>query len=160
MGGGEGCHGARAKDQRGLAAQVFGVEALQGLVEGEGHHGGAGLVDIGLGVDALAGPQRGLRQRVDARADRALLRGGLVGAAHLADDLLLAYHHGIQAGGHGHQVLGRGVGIAHVEVVAQLLLSHAGNLGEHAHDFLHAGVEGVGDGVDLHAVAGGDDHGL
>ena len=160
VGGGEGRHGARTKDQRSLAGQVPGVEALQGLVEGERHHGGAGLVDIGLGVHALARPQRGLRQRVNARADRALLGSGLIGAAHLADDLLLAHHHRIQAGGHGHEVLGRGVGIAHVEVVAQLLLAHARHLGEHAHDFLHAGVEGVGDGVDLHAVAGGNNHRL
>ena len=57
-------------------------------------------------------------------------------------------------------MLSDGVGIAHIEIGAQLLLLHPGNVSEVAHDILDPGVERVGDGVYLEAVAGGDNHRL
>ena len=160
VGGRKRGHRPGAEHQRGLALQILRIEALQCLVKGEGHHRDAGLVDLRFRVHALACTQRGLRQGVDARANRALLGGGLVGRTHLADDLLLAHHHRIQAGGNGHEVFRGGIGIAHVEVIAQLFLIDLGDFLKHPDDVLHAGVEGIGHRIDLEAVARGNDHRL
>ncbi len=94
------------------------------------------------------------------RAHRALLLCFLVAGAHLADNLLLADHHGIQARGHAHHMFGSRVGVADIEVAAQLFGAHAGNLSKHVDNVLNPGVESVGDGVHLQPVTGGDDHGL
>ena len=90
-------HRACAQDEHALAREIFPAHAAQRLIKSKGDHGGARLIDLGFGMHPLAGAQRGLRQRMDARADGSLLRSKLVGGAHLADDLLLPYHHRVQA---------------------------------------------------------------
>ena len=86
--------------------------------------------------------------------------GGGVRATHLAEHLLLADHRGIQAAGHREQVLDGRFGIAHVGVFGEIAQPHAGMLREHLPDHREAAVEGLDDGVDLDAVAGGQHHRL
>ena len=153
-------HGPGAQHERRPAAEVLPAVLLPRLVQGEGDHGGAGLVDLCFGVDALAHVQGRLRQRVQARSDGALVVGLLVGGAHLADDLLFADDHGIQARGHHHHVFGGRVGVAHVQVAAQGFYVDAGDLLQDVQDVADAGVERVGGRVDLEPVTGRDDHRL
>ena len=153
-------HRACAEHERRFPLEGVRAHRLHRLIEREGHHGRPGIVDRRLGVDALAGVQRRLRQRMKRRADRAALRRILVGGAHLPDDLLLSHHHGVQAGSDPHEVLGGGIGIADVQVPAQLSDIHAGEALQHAQHVVHARVEGIRDRVHLEPVARGDDHRL
>ena len=49
------------------------------------------------------------------------MAGAVPGGLHLAEDLALAEHGGVEAGGHGEQVLGSAGVVERVEVVAQVL---------------------------------------
>lgn len=104
--------------------------------------------------------QGALREVVDHAAGDLVLVGGGVGAADLPEDLLLAHDHGIQARGHGEQVLDGGLGVAHEGVLAQIVDGEPGAGAQDVGDGFQSGVEGLDDGVDLDAVAGGDDHDL
>ena len=136
------------------------VEDLGGPVQRHRHHGGAGGVDAGLGVDALAHVEGLLGEPVQGRSGGADVGGRLVGGADLPDDLLLAHDHRVQARGHGEQVLGRRLRVAHVQMTAQFVHGEAGVLREQGHHVVERGVERLGRGVHLDAVAGGDDHRL
>ena len=83
-----------------------------------------------------------------------------IGATHLPEHLLFADHRGIQPAGHREQVLDGCLGVTHVGVFGQVAQAHAGMLGEHLTDDREATVEGLDDGVDLDAVAGGQHHRL
>ena len=101
-----------------------------------------------------------VQQAVQPAAERAAILGGGVGGLELAQDLRLADHHGIQAGGHAEQVMDGVAAFVPVEV----RLDGVGT------DGLVIGQEGIDDGLrvgavvggdrDLHAVAGGEDHGF
>jgi hypothetical protein len=75
----------------------------------------------------------------------------------LAQNLRLAHHHGIQAGRHPEQVPHRLVVLIAVEVRFQHRSVQAEALGEEARQFRLQAVVGH---QQLHAVAGGKDHGL
>ena len=104
-------HLAGADDQG-----VLVVEPLEDLL-GEVGHGHAGdahapLLDAGLRGHAPGDLHRGLKGRVGQRPGRLLLHGKLVGLLDLGEDLRLAHHHAVQAGGHAEQVLhGLAVGV-------------------------------------------------
>jgi hypothetical protein len=89
-----------------------------------------------------------------------VLRGQLDGRTHLAEDLVLADHHRVEAGRHREQVAHRTVLVVHVQVLGQLMRRHAAVPREQLADGGDAGVESVHVGVYLHPVAGGDDERL
>ena len=152
-------HRAGADDDRGAARP--GRPSLRvGHAERHRHHRGARGVDAGLGVHPLADRQRALGQLVQGATDGVVGLGGGVGAADLAEHLLLADHRGVQAAGHREQVLDGRLGVAHVGVFGEVAQRHAGVFGEHLTDDRQAAVEGLDDRVDLDAVAGGQHHGL
>ena len=131
-----------------------------GHAERHRHHRRARGVDPGLGVHPLADRQRALRQLVQGAPDGVVGLGGRIGAADLAEHLLLADDRRVQAAGHREQVLDGRLGVAHVGVLGQVVERHAGVLGQHLADHRKAAVEGLDDGVDLDAVAGGQHHRL
>ena len=131
-----------------------------GHAERDGDHRGARGVDAGFGVHPLADRQRALGQLVQGPADGAVGLGGGVGATDLAEHLLLADDGRIQAAGHREEMLDGGLAVADVGVFGEVGDRHAGLVGEHLADGRQAAVEGVDDGVDLDAVAGGEHHGL
>ena len=115
---GERTHRPRADDQRAPAGQR--AEHRLGAVDRDRHDGGAGLVDAGVGVRALADAQRRLGQVVQHRADRAGLGRQRVRRAQLAEDLGLTDDHRVEPRGDGEHVLGGRFGEVDVEVVGQL----------------------------------------
>ena len=151
-------HRPGADDDGGAAGQP--AELRVGHAERDRHHRCARGVDAGFGVHPLADRQRALGQLVQGAADRVVGLGGGVGAAHLAEHLLLADHRGVQAAGHREQVLDGGLRVADVGVLGQVAQRHAGVLGEHLPDHRQAAVEGIDDRVDLDPVARGQHHGL
>ena len=92
-----------------------------GEVEADGHQRCAGLVDAGLGVGTLANPQRVLDEVVELAAERALVLRGAQRCTHLAEDLRLTDHHGVEAAGHREQVLDGAVLVVDVEVRDELV---------------------------------------
>ncbi len=125
-------------------------------------------------MDALADAQGLLEQFVQVAADLVGLAGGLVGVAQLPQDLGFAGDHGVEAGGDAEDV-GDGVGaVADVAAGGEVeggpdafglavggrLREAAPQLAELVHDGGEGAVEAGGGGVDLHAVAGGEHHGL
>ena len=151
-------HLAGAEHEAGAAGEP--AEAL-------GRHGDRGLgdrrdvaADGGVGAGPLAGLERVAEQQVEGRAGGALLAGPLPRLLDLAEDLALAEHGGVEAGGDAEEVGdGRRV-VVDVEVVGEVLGREEGDLGEEVADVLVGAVEPLGDGVDLGAVAGGEHHGL
>ncbi len=93
--------------------------------------------------------------RLSAGPAVALLPGPLPGRLHLAEDLALAEHGGVEPGGHLEEVGDGGGVVVDVEVVAEVLGGQEGDLGEEVADVLVGAVEPLGDGVDLGAVARG-----
>ena len=137
-----------------------GVQPGAGDSQGDRDHRGAGRVDRGLGVHPLAHRQRALGQVVQHPADGLVGLGRGVGAADLAEHLLLADDRAVQAGGHREQMLDGGLAVADVRVLGQVAHRHAGVLGEHLADHRQTAVEGVDHRVDLDPVAGGQHHRL
>ena len=66
--------------------------------------GGDVAGDAGLGAGPLAGLERVAEQQVQARTRRALLLSAVPRHLHLAEDLALAEHGGVEPGGHGEEV--------------------------------------------------------
>ena len=151
-------HRAGTDDDRVAAAQSPDLDV--GHAQRDRHDGCACGVDVGLGVHPLADRQRALGQFMQGAADGVVGLGGGVGAAHLAEHLLLADHRGVQAAGHREQVLDGGLRVADVGVLGQVVQRHAGMLGEHLPDHRKTAVEGLDDRVHLDPVAGGEHHGL
>jgi hypothetical protein len=111
-------------------------------------------------VHPLADRQRSLGQFVQGPADGLVGLGRSVGAADLAEHLLLADHRGIQAAGHREEMLDGSLGVTHVGVLREVAERHAGMLGQHRPDHRETAVERLDDGVDLDAIARGEHHGL
>ena len=142
----------RARAQR---PEAGGGELDRGAQQAE-----AGPADRGLGPGPLAGAQREPAELAEHPPGRAVLRGQLDGRTHLAEDLVLADHHRVEAGRHREQVAHRAVLVVHVQVLGQLVRRHAAVPREQLADRGDAGVEAVHLGVHLHPVAGGDDERL
>ena len=164
--------GARLGEAEGHGlAHVAGAEHEGGAAaepaEAVGRHGDGGLgdrgdvaADGGVGAGALAGLERVAEEEVEGGAGGALLAGALPRLLDLPEDLALAEHGRVEAGGHREEVRdGRRV-VVDVEVVAEVLGREERDLGEEVADVLVGAVEALRDGVDLGAVAGGQHHGL
>ena len=84
-------------------------------------HGGVAdrdrhLSDAGFGAHALGHAEGAGQQAFQPSAERAAILGGGVGGLELAQDLRLADHHGIQAGGHAEEVMDGVAAFVAVEV--------------------------------------------
>ncbi len=99
---GQVAHLAGADDQHGLVAE--GVEDLAGDVHRDAGDRELAAVHAGLLADELADPDRLLEDLVEDRPDGLAAIGRLVGVADLAEDLPLAEHQALQAGGDAEQV--------------------------------------------------------
>ncbi len=101
-----------------------------------------------------------VEQAFQPAAERAAILGGGVGGLELAQDLRLAHHHGIQAGGHAEQVMDGVAALVAVEMRPDGMRADGLVIGEEGiDDGLRVGAVLGGDG-DLHAVAGGEDQGF
>ena len=145
---------------------VLVVESLEDLAgEIADRHAGnadAPLVQRGFGGHALGHADRGLKDAVRQRAGALAVLGQLVGLLDLRQDLRLADHHAVETGRHGEQVP-HGVFARPLEqVVEDFVHRQPVKVGHELRDFLVAGTRlGVfGGRVDLHAVAGREQHGL
>ncbi len=108
----------------------------------------------------LAHRQCPLGQVVQDAADGAVGLGGGIGAADLAEHLLLADHRTVQAAGDREEVLDGGLAVTDIGVFGEVAHRQSGVLGEHLTDGRQAAVEGVDHRVDLDPVAGREHHGL
>ena len=136
------------------------AEALGGHGDGGLRDRGDVAADGGVGAGPLAGFERVAEEQVEGRAGGALLAGPLPRLLHLAEDLALAEHRRVEAGGDAEEVGDRRRVVVDVEVVGEVLGGEEGDLGEEVADVLVGAVEPLGDRVDLGAVAGGEHHGL
>ncbi len=153
-------HLAGADDQRPLVVEP--LEDLLGEI-GDRHAGNAhaALVDRRLAGHAFGGLQGRLKGRVQQRASGPFLGGRLVGLLHLGEDLRLADHHAVQAGGDRKQVLRRLVARPQTEVLDDRRRLQFVEPGEKGGQLRSARALGVlAGGVEFHAVAGGKQHGL
>src|SRR5215472_1930655 len=159
-GDGERAHRAGADDEHAAPVQRLGriggrAQLGGGQAHADGHQVRARAVDARLGVRPLGRAQRERAEVVEGPAERLVRARDGQRPAHLAEDLALAHHHGLQATGHRQQVLYRAVLVVHVQVGRELGERDAGVPGEHLADRRHARVELVDLGVDLDPVAGG-----
>ncbi len=93
--GGELGHLACADEQDGLALQA--AEDLAGEVDGDGGDGDGAGADLGFGADFLGDGEGALEEGFERGAgDGADLAGDGVGLFDLAEDLGLAYDHGVE----------------------------------------------------------------
>ena len=145
--------GGRADDDHAPARDP--TDMLGGTVERGGDERGRGQVDVGLGVRALAHPQRLLEEHVQSGADRAALLPEAQRVAGLAQDLALTDDHRVEAGGDVEEMGDRTVVVVHVEVRDDVLGRLPRVLAQQSRDGLDAAVEAVDLGVDLDPVARG-----
>ena len=147
----EGGHRAGADHERLRAG-----DGHRAALEGGGDQRRGRAVDVGLGVRPLADAQRLLEEGVERRADGAVLLADAQRLAGLAEDLALAHHHRVEAGGHLEEVGDGALVVVDVEVRQQRLGGLLGARDEETGQVLHAAVEAVDLGVDLETVAGHD----
>ncbi len=124
---------------------------------GEGHRHRAGA-DGGIGAHLLGHRKGMLEQTAQQAVHAAGLRGALVGAFHLTENLRFAEDHGIQAGGHAQDVAHR-VGVLQViEIGPQrtfIQVMKAAQPVDHGPALVLLAAH-----VQFGAVAGGEDGGL
>ncbi|MNG89244.1 hypothetical protein D3C79_481020 [compost metagenome] len=121
--------GFAGTDQQGLAAAQV-AEDLLGQADRGKRHRHRVFADGSVGAHLLGGTESGLEQAPEQWADGASLTRHGVGGLHLAEDLRLAEHQRVQAGGHPHHVLHRLVLFVHVGAGAQLVQAEAVVVGE------------------------------
>ena len=161
VGGDEFDHLARTYEQHLDLAQVF--EQLRGQAyRGRGHADRMGA-NLGLGAHFLGHRERALEHLVQRGTQGAGGVGLAHGLLHLAEDLRLAQHHGVQPAGHAEGVPGCLAALTQVGMVLQLARNHTGVAGQEFHGWAGQllGRRGsVGRHVQLGAVAGGHQRGL
>ena len=89
-----------------------------------------------------------------------LVLGELPRLAHLAEDLALADDHRVEAGRHAEEVRDRRVVVVRVQDARRIPRGRRPTIGEEVEDVRHRRVELRGVGVDLGAVARGEQHDL
>ena len=155
---GEFAHLAGAHDHDGAVVERAEDLARQfdgGIADRDRH-----LADAGLGAHALGDAEGAGHQAIQPAAERAAILGRGVGGLELSQNLRLADHHGIQAGGDAEEMVDGVAAFVPVEVRPD---------GGGADGFV-VGQEAVDDGLrvrrvlggqgDFDAVAGGEDHGF
>ena len=91
-------HFASTDKQHLDVAQVF--KQLAGQPHGGGGHADAVRADFGAGAHFLGDGKRALEQLVQRGAHGTGVFGGAHGVFHLAQNLRLAQHHGVESAGH------------------------------------------------------------
>ena len=159
MAGGEFGHLPCSDEQDGLALQA--AEDLAGEVYGYGCDGDGAGADLSFVADLLGYGEGALEEGFERGADGADLAGDGVGLLDLAEDLGLAYDHGIERAGYAEEVPD---GFALAEFVEVGLDVGGGDgevLVEEAGEIEVGGGGGVGlvflQGEELDPVAGGED---
>ena len=151
-------HFAGADHQRLLVVEAF--EYLPGEI-GHCHAGNAhaALVDGRFGGHAAGDADRRLKCRVQQRAGVVAIDRRLVCLLHLGQNLRLAHHHAVQAGGHGEQVP-HGVPAGEmVKVRQQFGRIQLMEAGQEAGHLVAGGCGGrLACGVDFHPVASRQEH--
>ena len=102
------------------------AERLAGELDRRRGDGHAGPRDPGAGAHAAAGAERVAHQAVEERPARARLARELVGAAQLTEDLGLAEHHRVEAGGDGEEMVGDGAAAQCAQPEPERRGGHAG----------------------------------
>ena len=97
--------------------------------------------------------KRVTEEQVERRPHPALVGGDLPRTAHLAEDLALAEHRRVEAGGDLEQVAGGRLVVLAVEVRVQFVGDEPTVLAEEVPDVGVGTVEALGDGVHLDAIA-------
>ncbi|GAA3172351.1 hypothetical protein GCM10020255_061770 [Rhodococcus baikonurensis] len=109
-------------------------------------------------MHSLADAQCLLSQFVDDASGGLLRVRRCVGRTDLAENLLFADHHRVEATGHGEEMFDRCFAVADVRVSVQRRQIETRMVGQDFTDLGECTVERVHHRVDLHPVAGGDDH--
>ena len=139
--------------QRAPAAVLAEMEVLQSRVlqlDGE----------LAVLEDRLAQKKAALEELLADRAKQESIIAPLREEADLTEDLVFSEDGRVEAGRHCEEMAGC-VGVVEAsEVVGELLGGHVGGLGEEVPDVVVGAVELLGEGVDLDAVAGRQDHRL
>ncbi len=154
MAGGEFGHLAGTYEEDGLALQA--AEDLAGEVDGYGGDGDGAGADLGLAADLLGDREGALQEGFEVGLDGSYLAGDGVGLFDLAEDLGLAYDHGVERGGDAEE-MANGLPLAElVEVGLEGCRGDGKVLVEEAREVgWRAGV--LLQGEELDAVAGGED---
>ena len=116
--------------------------------------------DASLGPGPLADDQRLAEEQVHRGARPALALGDLPRLTHLSEDLGLADDRRVEPGGDLEEMAHGGVVVVRVEVRMQIVGGDVADLAQEVADVGVGAVELLGDGVDLDAVAGADQHDL
>ena len=135
----------------------FAEDAL-GEITRDRAHADRARGDASLGAHALGHGESAVHAPAEQRADRARPLGQREGVLDLPEDLRLPHDQGVEARGHAKGVLGHGLAVVFVEVAAQVRAAYA-----RAQEVAHGAARhqrALGAGVELHAVAGGDQHRL
>ncbi len=101
-----------------------------------------------------------LERRVQQRAGRVVLGRRLVRLLHLGQDLRLAQHHALQAGGHGEQVPHGRLALVSVQVRGHLGRIELLEAGQETAHLLGRGQGQLARRVDLDPIAGREHHAL
>ena len=155
MAGGQFAHLAGSDEVHRLAVQT--AEDLFRQLDGDRCDGDRGGGDGGFIADFFGDGKGAGQELIELRIDRAEGARGGVGFLDLSQNLRLADHHGIQAGGDAEDVLD-GLKALMLEDVRLVLAAAEAEV--FAHEALQIAIAVLGAGEDLHPVAGGDDHGL
>ena len=155
MAGGQFAHLAGSDEVHRLAVQT--AEDLLRQFDGDRCDGDRRSGDGGLIADLFGYGKGAGEELIELRVDRAEGARGGVGFLDLTENLRLADHHGIQAGGDAEDVLDGLQALVLEDVGLVLAAAEAEVL---AHEALQIAMAVLGAGEDLHPVAGGDDHGL
>ena len=145
-------HVAGAEEHDVAVAEV--AEDFFGEFDGDGADGGRAALDLGIVADGLADAEGFLEEFIEEAGGGAGGVGGGVGVFDLAEDFGFAEDHGVEAGGEGEEVAG---GVFAVVVEEVDIWGEVEAVAEPGIDLGDGGGGGGRGGVDLHAVAGGDD---
>jgi hypothetical protein len=148
-------HVARADEQHLLVLQAR--EDARRELHRRRRHRHARRADAGGAAHLLGDGEGALEEPVQHRAERAGGLGGARGLLHLAEDLRLAEHHGIQARGDTEGMAHRLLARQRVQVALQLVALQPVVL---RHPVGHLGRRALCRDVQLGAVAGGEDRRL